>query len=506
MTPSFDEFLELAEARLARAAVEITDGARVGPATCAALSAATRSLMTLSTRYGQMPNGRPTTSWAAGFCGLLASADRRLRRHTSQAATPSAADELIGDAARLLTVAQDLIATHLTTPDPPRTFARTPTGAELLDAPLREHILRRAAELAGHLAVVANTSAVFDDLTRERPHLLDAYRPRDRDLGEAALKLSDAAACCPEPCAEQLELTPAPVLARAVTYPAPGEDPADAAEKARTDLERMATAAYQAAHALRTGERPPIHAAGDLAEIAANLAVAHVLAADLLTRLAPHLPPAAGLNPADGADKLRATGAAWASVRRPWAQTVSVPDSGPRSPLTVQAHSIAIRLGRLLYADPAWGPPHGPGTPRAIGDLLDPRVLNAICVALSALPRSSADIAINHARLISDRRIDLYSAARAHRPPGESRRFYRLQPAQRAELTTAYKAAANASTTAVRQLALLGRGHHILSATALMRPCHVQQRTEHAGISRALPTVQNMASYWPASPKPRRPL
>jgi hypothetical protein len=63
MDATFEDFLTLAQDRLDRAAVAISDGAKVGPATCAALAAATRSLLTLSTRYGQAPHGTPAVAW-----------------------------------------------------------------------------------------------------------------------------------------------------------------------------------------------------------------------------------------------------------------------------------------------------------------------------------------------------------------------------------------------------------------------------------------------------------
>jgi hypothetical protein len=469
MEASFEDFLDLAEDRLQRAALAITDGARVGSPTCAALSAATRSVITLGSRYGLMPSGVPATAWQPAFVDRLTAADRYLRRHAQSAAAPTAADELIGDAARLLTVAQDLLATHLTTPDPPRPFARTAEGEQLLGAPVRDHLLRRAAELAGELAQLTRTALAFDDLTHRQPSMADAYRPRGRDLASAAGELADAAAQCPAPSAARLELAPAPALAAAfVAYPQPGEEPAMAAEHIREALRRLATAAYRAAQPLRTGGHPPAHAAGDLREGAAHFAVAHVLAADLLTRLVPYLPAAAGWDAAEAADRLR----------RPWAQSVSVPDSGPRSPLTVQATGIATRLGRLLYADPTWTPQAGPGRHRPLGVVLEPETLDAVCVAISALPREAATIAANHARLVTDAVVDLHSTDRTHRPDDQVQRTFPLQAAQRAELASAYRQAAHASTSAAAGLAPLARGYRALKAAGLVRsPRRAEPRT-----------------------------
>lgn len=467
MDPTFEDFLTLAEDRFARAASAVTDGAKVGSATCSALSAATRSLITLGTRYGHTPNGAPIADWQPAFVDHLAAAHRRFQLHAGTG-VPTRADELIADAARLLTIAQDLLATHLTIPDPPRPFARTPDGDDLLEIPTRIRVLRRVADVARHIAAVTDTAAVFDDLLRERPYLADAYRPRDRDLAEATRDLADAAAQCPEPATAHLHIPAAPVLAAPVTYPQPDEDPAVAAEQARHALQRLATAAYQAARALRTGEQPPMHTARNLREAASSLAVAHALSADLLARLKPHLPLTPGWDAGDAVQGLRAAGAAWAQLLAPWTQTVSLPDSGPRSSLTIQAHAIATRLGRLLYADPTWTPQQGPDQPRPLDHLLEPDTLDAICTTISALPGSATIIAANHAHLVVNGVLDLYSSDRLHRPEGEGRRFYPLQPVQRAELANGYQATTTACTAAAAKLAPLSQGYRALKTRALL--------------------------------------
>jgi len=229
----------------------------------------------------------------------------------------------------------------------------------------------------------------------------------------------------------------------------------------------MATAAYQAADSLRTGEQSPAHTASDLRETATHLAAAHAIAADLLGRMAPHLPLAPHWNPHEAISRLRATGAAWVRLRRAWAQTVSIPDSGPRSPLTVQAASVAIRLGRLAYDDPTWTPQAGPGRPRAVGELLDPQLLDALCITISTLAREGATIAANQARLCTDGTLDLYSTNRAHRPDGESRRFFRLRPSQHAELADGYRQATRTSEATATALLPMSHGYEALKATAL---------------------------------------
>jgi hypothetical protein len=457
MRTTFDDFIELAAERLERAALAITDGARIGAATCRALSTANRSLIEFARRYGPTVQETPAAGWIPRYTDLLAEADRKLCRHGSQAGAQSSADELIGDAARFLVIARDLVATHLTVPDPPGWFARTPVGADILDGPLREQLLCHTAGITAHLAETTRIVAVFDDLGRRRPHTADAYRPRGRDLQEAAHALAEAATFCP-----------APVLTGSILYPRPGEDPAVAAEEIGIGLERLATAAYQAANRLRTHERPPAHTAGDLRASATNLAIAHALAADLLARLAPYLPARPGLIPAQVAGRLRAAGAAWAALSDQWQQTRSVPDSGPRSPLTVQALSVATRFGRLLYTDPTWTTLGGPAEPRAVADLLAPHVLDAVCRALSSLPRSAATIAADHARLVNTGAVDLYCANRSQRPEHEGRRFYPLQPAQRAAFTAGYQTAAHRAGQAAAGLAPLGRGHQAAKAAALM--------------------------------------
>jgi hypothetical protein len=472
MSATFEDFIDLADARLQQAAVAITDGARVSAATYAAMSAVTRSLLTLSTRYGAAANGTPTAAWQPAFLGRLARAVRHFRHHAGSSATPATADELIDDAARFVTIAQDLLATHLTISDPPRPFARTSGGVELLDTPVREHLLRHAVELSARLAELTRTVVAFDDLRRERPNLADAYRSREKDLAAAARELAETAVQIPGLILArlELELTPAPALAAPVTYPQPHEDPVHAAAQIQTELERLATATYRAAHRLNTGEHPPVHAAGDLRAAAKNLAVAHVLAADLLTLLTPHLPLGPGSALSDGADQLRAAAAAWARLRDPWEQIASVPDSGPRSPLTVQVNSVTVRLGRLLYAEPAWTPRTGPGTPRALDALLAPDTLDAICVTISALPRTAAAIAANHARLVANGVLDLHSSNRARRPEGAARRFYPLQDAQRGELATRYQEAMLACKAAATSLVGLSRGYRAARAQALIKP------------------------------------
>lgn len=475
-------------------------GATVGSATCAVLSTATRALITVGTRYGLTPHGTPVSDWQPAFTDHLTAADRRLRRHADPNAAPSPADELIGDVARLITVAQDVLATHLTIPDPPGQFARTPTGADLLGTATRERVLHRVAEVAAHLAQVTGTAAAFDDLTRQRPHLADAYRPRDRDLTQAAHELAAAAAQRPAPAGDPPQITTAPVMAAPVNYPPPQEEPAHAADHLREALEQLATAAYQAAHPLNTDEHPPTHTADNLGETAASLALAHVLAADLLTRLAPHLPPTAHWNPTRATDQLRAAGATWAQLRRPWEHTTSIPDSGPRNPLTVQAAGIPLRLGRLLYADPAWNPQHGPGQPRTLTDLLDPHILDAACTAISALPRAAATIAANHHRLIADHRVDLHTTDRTHRPENEARRFYPLQPAQRAELIAGYQEAAHGSKNAATELTPLSRGYQALRAETLMTATHPTNNPRHAQIHRTHPAPQHQVTRRPITP------
>jgi hypothetical protein len=467
VSATFEDFLELAESRLHQADAAVCGGARVSAATCAALSAVTRSLIALTTRYGNTPTGVPAAAWQPAFLDLLCAADHRLRHHAGSPGTPSEADALIGDAGRFLTVAQDLLATHLTTPDPPRAFARTSQGAELLGTPVREHLLRRAAEFVDHLADLTRTVVTLDDLTQERPQSVDAYRPRGKDLTAAARELADAAAQCSEPTTVRLELSPAPMLAAPVDYPRPDEAPVFAAEQIRADLERLVTAAYRAANHVDTGDHTSIHTAGNLRASATNLALAHALAADLLIRLTPSLPTGSYLNPGEAAERLRAAGAAWAALRHPWERTASIPDSGPRTALTVQATAIAIRLGRLLYADPAWMPQAGPGRPRALNELLAPDALDSVCVTLSALPRVTEVLAANHGRLVADAVLDLYSADRTHRPEGEARHVYPLQAAQRAKLTAGYRDAADASKAAATALAPLSRGYQALKASTM---------------------------------------
>lgn len=501
---TFEDFLDLAADRLGRAALVVTDGAAVSAATFTALSATTRSLITLTSRYGLLPNGVPAATWQPALLDRLATADRRFRHHARADAIPSIADALIGDAARLLTVAQDLLSTHLTSPDPPRQFARTPQGEELLAASVCEHVLRQVASITKHLAELTRTVLAFDDLPLRQPHLAQTYRPREKDLAAAARELADVATQCPEPATARLELLAAPVLSAAVSHPPLHEDPITAAELTRATLRRMATVAYQAARSLRIGEQPPAHTASDLRETATHLSAAHAIAADLLGRLAPHLPPVPDWNPREAIGCLRATGAAWVRLRHAWAQAVSVPDSGPRSPLTVQAASIAIRLGRLAYDDPTWIPQAGPGRPRSVGELLGSHVLDALCITISALPREGATIAANHARLITDGMLDLYSTDRAHRPDGESRRFFSLQPFQRADLADRYRRATGKSEAAVAALAPTSRGYQALKATALApanrhaprATLELARRQLHEG-----PRNQRLVTEHPVTPK-----
>jgi hypothetical protein len=71
MPASFEDFIELAGSRLERAAAAVAGGTRITSATCAALASATRSLITLSTRYGQTPAGAPIVAWLPEFAELL---------------------------------------------------------------------------------------------------------------------------------------------------------------------------------------------------------------------------------------------------------------------------------------------------------------------------------------------------------------------------------------------------------------------------------------------------
>lgn len=95
----------------------------------------------------------------------------------------------------------------------------------------------------------------------------------------------------------------------------------------------------------------------------------------------------------------------------------------------MQANTVAIRLGRLLYSDPAWTSQAGPGRPGALDELLAPTALDAVCVMFSALPRAAAVLAADHGRLVADAVLDLHSADRAYRPEGEARHVYPLQAA-----------------------------------------------------------------------------
>jgi hypothetical protein len=194
---------------------------------------------------------------------------------------------------------------------------------------------------------------------------------------------------------------------------------------------------------------------------------------------------------------LRAAGAIWARLRRPWEHTASIPDSGPRNPLTIQAAGIPLRLGRLLYADYAWNPQHGPGQPRTLTDLLEPHVLDAVCTAISALPRVAATIAANHHRLIADHRVDLHTTDRTHRPESDTHRFYPLKPAHRAELIADYREAAHGSKNAATALTLLSRGYQALRAEALMTATHPTTNPRHAQIHRTRPAAQHQDTSLP---------
>jgi hypothetical protein len=131
---------------------------------------------------------------------------------------------------------------------------------------------------------------------------------------------------------------------------------------------------------------------------------------------------------------------------------------------------------------------------RAVDELLADHALKSMCALLSALLRTAATIAVQHARLVTAGPIDLYSASRAHRPEGVGRRFYPLQPVQRAEFAAGYRVAARACQTAATSLAPLSRGPEAPQMAALSAASRPVVRLDSHKVQPMPPRSQQPAS------------
>lgn len=350
---------------------------------------------------------------------------------------------LIEDARRMLSVGRDLMGGHHAVGGRPD----TPYGTLLAGPAGQRFVMDRIGILAEQTRRTGDALALI-----ARP----GNGPSRRSFDEALLHLVRAGVALRVPGDSE-----AATMGRlpAAVPPAPDRPQVEEDQAARlhhllTGADRLQTAAHHAVR--RPGFTTPYHAAA-LRGTARPLALSHLLAGHLLRATVAafdgELPP----EPVRATGELlRAAALAWQQVLPAWERLADLGDPPGRRPTPhpsmVEAESMAVRLGRVLYADD-WLPQHRPGAPRPAADLvaegLDPllRVLHRIPAAAAVHAEYAPAIVERMAgRLVTD---DGMVDPRRH----GGRRWFPAQPVQFIGLGEAYTRAQVASAQAAQSVA-----------------------------------------------------
>ncbi|SEF78237.1 hypothetical protein SAMN04489712_10212 [Thermomonospora echinospora] len=410
---TFGELLSAADGHLAQAASTLNrpdiDVQAQHPGTIIELARLTAVLArygdNIADGFGLQPNGDEAVREAA----------RRFSRNIHQArnvlGTPGRADPSGPDLAWTLRAASDtlgcgldLLNSHFTRTSggglhSPSANAMTITAGDVLGSLL--HKLGRYAEAAGHLT------------RRSTP-----------EAAKAADPLIRAADSGPTPASGRASPVEAVTLRRAMERipPVPGESTARLLEGISTSAQRLrnmdpqgsiATWRYlatAAAIACQIGSRITSVMAYRFRETGEE-----ELAAPLL----------------EAARRTRLIGMRWQTLAQNWRSLTGMPSNPATVPAAVDASDLLIRLGRLIYADPAWTP--GPrGTTQVVPpEQLAPDAGHAARIGLAVLNSIEAcnvmaaahNAAVNDVARITLTRRGLAAPDGRRRPPAVARQF-----------------------------------------------------------------------------------
>jgi hypothetical protein len=342
------------------------------------------------------------------------------------------------DGRRFLAVGHDLLRTHHSLAG----AATTPYTAVLASPGGQLYVMAHMGQLADQAARLTRTVAGSVNQKLDQADWL-ARAAASMERAAAHLRVSTAgapASLAALPTAAYL--TPAPALA--------GEDPPTLVRRLAQGADRLEQAAFQAVH--RPGFQPaPTGAA--MRQSADALALAHLLAGNLLRSMGEDLVGEQRDLVDRAAAELRGAARAWAQAGSGWTRVIDLADSQGRTPgrhpSAIDAEAMAARAGRLLFG-PDWTPADKGARPRSGAQILaDVGGPEPLLQALRRLPSAAAVVATEAPELlqrIAERLVTDDGRVDPRRDGG--RRWFPAQSAQLDALTSAYAAAAKASAGA----------------------------------------------------------
>ncbi|MEU3558478.1 hypothetical protein [Kitasatospora sp. NPDC006786] len=400
---------------------------------------------------GPGPATAPDSARRARLHVALAEAARQLRAAYGKPPALTAlqafqAPRYVLHAIQALRTGLDLLATH-TDPDG-RPLTRH--GLALESTQLRTAVLVRVLALAGTVADLVGRlgSATSSTSFTER------IRALDRVVDQLGVVQQEVRTLAADPDVRLGAAALDTVRPRALLQPDPprtAETPAQLGTGAAASADRLADISWRAVQA---GDDSHAHTASAMGTAASNAVAVYQLTRLLFTHAATHAPAtvSAHLASVHAADTAwEAAELAWRRVRACWFPLRSAPDS-TLSAVTAESHALVDRVGRLLYADPAWRLSHGHGGPtRQASDIA--AALPVWCDALRQISARLQHLAEDHAvlaeRLADTRRLMMRASG-----PGHNRLPARPLPAdRRAELAEEYRSAGRASAAAETALA-----------------------------------------------------
>ena len=407
-SPSFGEFMDLAWQRLRLVEEEVRgDGTltRDDPHVVRALVTLIGVLSKQQERFGWATNpGDSATAHpmfprqsevrmyleqAEKHCGIAIRRDRRIEPARSMRVTAS-----LGDVARLLRAAPDILSSHFDADGQDRTGQ----GAIVDARDFRAWTLSRIAEITTTTAAVTTAVANWDVSPGRRQALHDV----EENLSLAAAALTDA---CRKQATEGRGAAAAVRMSPFGLLPDPVRaDETRGAMLGGIDRSLTRMTAYARGARLGRDDVPPTTASA-MRHTALGLAIAHHQVAAMLAHAGQALcrtvpeDERAGLAAQVSAAEsdLSALAGHWRAVAGSWVDVRSAPDSGPSHPVTVDATSIATRVGRLLH-DETWTPRTGGA--RRPPEAVVPHARAAVKIwdMLAGLTHSGGRLAAEHAR------------------------------------------------------------------------------------------------------------